>query len=294
MRRIRVAYTFPAAGNAPMALGVATGVFARHGVDVEMIRLPRGSDAIRALEEREAELSVVSGLPVLRAAQRGADPAIVMSVESENVFAVIGAEGTREIADLRGAVVGMNSLDDQDGVMLRRALAEAGLDPETDVEMRTYTGGRRAIWDALVAGEVRAMACTLPEPFSARARGLPILRDFLDQPEPYQCGSFVVRHDFLESDAELLHDALAAQLESIRIFNEDDALARTALEATTTITDDRVFEQTRRAFGEAMLHYVPQIEPLENVVRDARDIAGIRFDADLRRIVQPAIAESLG
>lgn len=293
MRRIRVAYTFPAAGNAPMALGVEAGVFERHDVDVEMIRLPRGSDAIRALERGDADLAVVSGLPVLRAAQRGLDPAIVMSVEAENVFAVIGAEGTREMADLRGRVVGMNSPDDQDGVMMRRALVEAGLDPEADVTMRAYAGGRGAIWDALLAGEVAAMAVTLPEPFSARACGLPILRDFLDDLEPYQCGSFVVRHSYLESEEELLRDALTAQLESIRLFNADDGLARRALEATTTITDATVFDQTRRAFGEAMLHYVPQLEPLEHVIRDVRNVTGVDLDVDARRIVQPAIAESL-
>ena len=293
MRRIRVAYTYPAAGNAPMALGLEAGIFAEHDVDVEMIRLPRGSDAIRALEQDEAELAVVSGLPVLRAAQRGLDPAIVMSVEAENVFAVIGAAGTRELSDLRGRVVGMNSPDDQDGVMMRRALLDAGLDPERDVEMRAYAGGRGAIWDALVAGEVGAMAVTLPEPFTARARGLPILRDFLDDLEPYQCGSLVVRHSYLAAEAELVRDVLTAQLASIRVFNADDDLARRALEATTTIRDDVVFDQTRRAFGEAMLHFVPALEPVENVIRDVRRVTGVDLGVDPRRIVQPASAESL-
>lgn len=293
MKRVRVAYTYPAAGNAPMALGLTVGLFAERGIDLEMIRLSRGSDAIRALEDGAADLSVVSGLPVLRAAERGVDPAVVMSVEAENVFAIIGREGTESIADLRGTTVGMNSPDDQDGVMMRRALTEAGLDAENDVTMVAYPGGRGAIWDALVRGEVSAMACTLPEPFSARVLGLPILRDFLHDSEPYQCGSFVVKHSYLADNADLLRETLSAQLASIRRFNSDDVLARQALEQCTTIQDDRVFEQTRRAFGEAMLDYVPRLGPFENVLRDVRNVTGHDMDVDLMRIVQPALAESL-
>lgn len=290
---VRVAYTSFAAGNAPMKMGKALGIFAEHGIDLVMDEYPRGGAAIKALEEGNADFAVASGLPIVRAAQRGADPVIVMSIEAENVFAIIGARSIASPQDLKGQRVGISSPDDQDGIMMRRALRDWDIDPEHDLTMVEHAGGRGAIWAALVNDEVSAMAATIPEPVHARALGLPILRDFHEVPEPYQAGSLVIKRTFGDLRRDLVETVLDAQLESVKTFHADIEASLPYLRECTRIDNEDVLREVGHLFAEAMLHYTPSQAPLSAVVRDVTAVTGAQPEVDVSRIVDPSFVARL-
>lgn len=290
-RTIHVAYSRNGAGNSPMSLAVERGLFAARGIDLAMdLPMPRGEDVIKKLESGEADIATGSGLPILKAAMRGSEPVILMSIENENVFAIIGARGIESPAYLRGSTVGICGSEDQDGIMMQRALRDWDLDPHVDVTMKIFEGGRGAIWRALVDGEVSAMACTIPEPLNARAIGLPILHDFMDTPEPYQSGSVITTRTMADAEPELIRDIIGAQLEGIRLFRDDFEAAFPHLKKCTEITDVDVLRQTQILFGDAMLHYVPSEEPLRAVLKDVETFTGQTMDVDVSRIVDPSFA----
>ena len=290
-RTLHVAFSTNGAGNSPMSLGIELGIFAAHGVDLAMDRpMPRGGDVMRALESGEADIGTGSGLPILKMAARGAQPVIFMSIENENVFAIMGARGIGGPDDLRGTTVGIAGPEDQDGIMMRRALSDWGLDPASDVELRPFAGGRGEVWRALERGDVTAMACTIPEPLNARAVGLPILRDFMDSHEPYQSGSVVTTRRLADAEPDLITRVVRAQVEAIHAFRADFERALPHLRRCTEITDVDVLRQTHQLFGDAMLNYVPEEAPLRAVLADVERFAGERLDVDVAAIVEPSFA----
>lgn len=293
--KVTVGYTSYAAGNAPMKLGLAHGVFARHGVDVEMVEYPRGSAAVNALAAGEVDAAVVSALPIIRAAARGVQPVIVMSVENENIFAIIGARGVTSPSDLRGRTVGVSSMNDQDSLIMRRTLNAWGLPVGKggdSVHLRQFEGGRGAIWHALLHDEVAAMAATVPEPINAVAVGLPILRDYKDEHQPYQAGSLVTTRGFADAHRELLVALTGAQVESIDLFASSFTTAVDDLRACTRIEDPKVLEIVWELFGAAMKHGVPAEEPLDAVIDDVKKFDDPHLDVRAGDIVDASFIDA--
>lgn len=289
---IRVSHSSHGAGNSPMALGVAQGFFADAGLDVQMREVPKTSEAVERLGTGTTEFAVAGSVPILNHAVAGGDPVIVMSIEAENVFAVIGARGIESPEQLRGATIGITGHRDQDGMMIRRALREWDIDPETEVTL-VELGSRGQVWDALVRGDIAAMTATIPQPILARSIGLPILKDYLDTPQAYQVGSIVTTRRFADANRDLVRTFLAAQLRSVRLFQQDFDAAMPHVRARSKIADVEVLRETNRLFGEALNHYVPEPAALAAVVRDLEAAFGQPLAVDVNAIVDPSFATGL-
>ena len=272
-KKISVGYTSYAAGNAPMKMGVARGIFSRYELDVEMLEYPRGSTAMDALADGKVDAAVVSALPIIRAAARGVQPVVIMSVENENIFAIIGARGVTSPAHLLGKSVGVSSMNDQDSLIMRRTLNAWGLPigkGAAKVQIEEFSGGRGAIWQSLLDGTVAAMAATVPEPINAASLGLPILHNYKDEHEPYQAGSLVTTREFADGNREVLTALMRAQVASIDLFASDFHAASSYLRDCTHIDNQEVLEIVWELFGSAMKNGLPSPQPLDAVIDDAR------------------------
>lgn len=289
---IRVCHSVHGAANAIMALGVAAGSFAEEGLDVVMEEIPRTGDAVKRLVAGTAEFAVVGAVPILRAAYEGHDPVIVMSIEAENVFAIMGARAIKSPEDLGGRVIAVSGRGEQDDVMLRRALAEWRIDPDRDVTFGEY-GNRGAAWDAIVSGEAAAMCATIPQPILARANGLPVLKDFAELHEPLQAGCIVTRRAYIDSKPDNVRRFLAAQLRAVRHFQRDFEAALPHLIARSKLEDVAVLRETHRLFGQAAEDYVPNPLASANVLRNLSEALGKPVDVDLDKIIDPAFAIAL-
>lgn len=282
-RRVRMAHSGHGAGNAPTGVALAAGLFAEHGVDAEMIEVFRNSDAIALLEAGDTELVIAPGVPIIESALRGAEPLVVMSIENVNLFGVMASASVPSPADLRGAAAGISGAQDQDAIVLRRALRDWGLGDD-DVEIRQVPS-RGAQFEALRRDELQVMAAPVPWPLLSRSLGLPILRDFSATPEPYQLGAIVTTRRFAEEQPELLRDYMTAQLAGVRRFQTDFDAALPHLRARSKIDDLDVLAETHRRFSQALDHYLPTVEPIAAVARDLAWVSGRRIDLDLERLV---------
>jgi NitT/TauT family transport system substrate-binding protein len=281
---VRLAHTMFGAGNAPLTLGIEQGFFADEGIEVDRREVSSGTTGIANVIDREVDICVCGGVPILRAALEGGDPVIVMSIEAENVVAVMGARHISTPDQLRGTVMGVTGLGDPDNTFLRRALRDWGIDPEQDVTFREYSN-RGAVWSALVAGEIGAMAATIPQPILARKIGLPVLRDFSEIHEPYQVGTMVTSRRFADESPDLLRRFLAGALRGIELFQSDFDVSLPHLKARSKLDDVDVLRETHRLFGDAMRDYVPRVEPIRAVARDYALAIGKPVDLDFDAMV---------
>jgi len=290
--RILVGHSSHGAGNAPMALGVAAGFFADAGLDVVMQEMPRTGAAIAGLVDGAVQFAVAGAVPIVNAARVGQDPIIVMSIEAENVFAIMGAKRITSPEQLRGETIAISGLREQDEMMMRRALREWGIDPETEVKF-DIRGSRGKCWDAIVSGEAAAMGATIPQPIMARAIGLPVLKDYAELGEPYQAGSIVTTRRYANANPDVVRKFLGAQLRAIRLFQSDFEASLPHLKARSKLENLDVLRETNRLFGHAMEDYVPNPAALKTVVNNLADVFGEKIDVDVNRIVEPSFAMSL-
>lgn len=283
-RRVRLAHSGHGAGNAPTGVALAAGYFAERGVDAEMIEVFRNSDAIALLEQGDTELVIAPGVPIIESALRGAGPLVVMSIENENLFGVMGSAVVSSPEDLRGGPVAICGPEDQDAIVMRRTLLAWGLDPDTDVDL-VLIPSRGEQYEALCRGEIKAMAAPPPWPEFGRAQGLPLLHDYSERPEPYQLGSIVTTRRFAEERHDLLQDYMQAQLKGVRRFQDDFDAALPHLRARSKVDDIEVLKGTHRQFSQALEHYVPTVGPIAAVARDLALVSGRTIDLDLDRLV---------
>jgi NitT/TauT family transport system substrate-binding protein len=275
-----------------MALGVAEGSFAYAGLDVVMEEMPRTGDAVKRLIEGSCEFVVAGATPIINVAKAGHDPLIVMSIEAENVFAIMAAKHIRSPEDLRGQTIAISGHREQDEMIMRRTLRDWGIDPDRDVELKLF-GSRGKNWDAIVSGEAAAMTATIPQPILARAIGFPVLKDYAETPEPYQVGSVTTTRRYADANPDIVRAFLGAQLRAVRLFQSDFAAALPHMKARSKLDDVEVLRETNRLFGLAMEDYVPNPAALAAVIRSLVEVFGEPIDIDVNEVVDPSFATAL-
>lgn len=290
-RTVRSAHSTHGAGNAPTSMAIAAGYFAERGIDAVMEEVPRTSDGIERVAAGEADFTIAAAAPAIGLAMRGGDPLVVMSIERHNIFGIIGAKGVRSPEDLRGRAVGILGTEDSDGIVMFRALREWGLDPDRDVEV-VRPNGRGPQWEALVDGEIAAMASTAPQPILARAMGLPVLRDFTEETEPYQLGALWTTRRFADENPDVVRDYLSALLRGVKDFQASFESALPHLKARTKLDDIATLRETHRVFSEGLELFVPIPEALANVARDLEAVTGQPVDLDITRLVDASFVRA--
>lgn len=283
---VRVGHSSHGAGFAPVSMAQEAGYFAERGVEVIAEEHPSTGVALQKMVDGGLDVAGTSGMAILRAALGGAQPLVVMSIEAENVFAIIGSKDIDSSEDLRGKVVGANGEGDQDYLMMTRALRDWGLEPGKDVEVK-FLGSRGKSWEAIRRGEIAAMASTIPLPILARKEGLPVLRDFADERGPYQLGSFVTTRPFADANPDTLRGFLAGMLDGYKLFQSDFAVALPHMKARSKLDDEDVLRETWEIFVKAMDHYAPTEEALAAVLEDMVAFTGQPVDLDVSDIVDP-------
>ena len=281
----RHSYSNSGAVNAVFTLAQERGFYADHGLQVELVEYPRTSDALDAAIRRDVDAATCPGVCILQQALAGHDPLNVMNMEDENVFGLIGARSVKSPGDLVGTTVGTFGLGDQNQVVISRALRVLGLDPAKDVQFRTDYADRAALLAAVDREEISAMCMTVPTPLMARAMGLPILFDFRDLNEPYQCGAIVTSRRYAEENRDTLTRFIAATIDGARLFQADVEAALPHLAARSKLTDENVLREVHGLFCHALDHLTPTVAPLQGVASDMEAVLGRPLGVDLETLV---------
>ena len=78
--RVRLGYSSITANRLPLWLGQEAGIFARHGIDTELLLIPSGTTGVQALVAGEVQILSATGATAVAAALRGADVVIIGSL----------------------------------------------------------------------------------------------------------------------------------------------------------------------------------------------------------------------
>ena len=152
-----VAYVAPGITQAIPWVTKEAGIFAKHGVDADVILLTGSPRLIQTLLAGEIDYAVGGVSSVLRARIRGVDPVIIATTANYSSQRVLVRPDApfQGLQDLKGKTVGVTQYGSQGDTFFRDALKKSGLKPDSDVTI-LQMGGTPQVGSALVAGKIDA------------------------------------------------------------------------------------------------------------------------------------------
>jgi len=155
--KIRVAFVSPSPTQSPPWIAKETGLFAKQGLDAEIILLPGSPRLVQTLIAGDVDYAIVGATAVMRARMRGADVVLLATTANfSNMKLLTGRDsGIRRLEDLKGRTIGVSQYGSDADSFARIVVEKAGLKPDKDVPI-LQLGGHPQVAAALAAGKLEA------------------------------------------------------------------------------------------------------------------------------------------
>lgn len=135
-KKLRLAYAGWEIGTAVAYIGVDSGLFKKHGLDIEELPI---RDTLTAGVQSLIGVDVLIGfgnpLALLQPVANGSDITVIGSHVSFDQYGMGVGSAISAVKDLKGKKVGVSALGARSDLAARVMLRRAGLDPAKDVEM---------------------------------------------------------------------------------------------------------------------------------------------------------------
>jgi len=213
--RIRV-NTFPNAKALPVYVGIATGLFAKYGLAVELENTASSQsqrDGLAAGRFQIAHAALDNAVAMIEVAKR--DVVIVSGGDSGmNEFFV--QPEISSFADLRGKTVVVDAPDTAYALQAKKLLLQHGLREGADYTVK-QVGAVVFRYKAMIEDRSNAAGIlNLPFTVEAAERGLKSLGGLVDLLGPYQAAGAFVMRAWANDNAETLTHYLAAYVQAVR------------------------------------------------------------------------------
>ena len=256
----------------PIAVAQREGLFAREGLDVEvLVPIPGGSDKmIAALHDDFVDLTHVATPYLIRAAMAGSD-AVAIAAEFDNpIYSLIAKPEIKSVADLKGKVLGLADEAGTIAISMRKLLAQHGLG-HGDFGVKVIEGTPTR-WACLHRGDCDAVVLGQPQDLLAMQEGFRSLGVSNDAVPQLLYTVTAVRRSWADAHKEAVTRyvrALAAAFELIRDPANRDRVIATIVE--TTGVSELIAGQTLDLFfrperGVLPRHAEIELEGLEQVI----------------------------
>ncbi len=190
------------------------GLFAKHGVEAEVVYLRSSPIQMTALSTGEVQFAASGGSPVLGAAAAGQEIKIIASPSNRLSYDLVVRPEIKEAKDLRGKRFGITSLGGTVWLAAYLALEHLGLDATRDQIRINAIGNQTILAQALESAQIDA---TLLDPFLSRrtkSKGLPVLIELQRAKIPFTNTAWAVSGSFLRERPETVEAVLKAMFEA--------------------------------------------------------------------------------
>jgi ABC-type nitrate/sulfonate/bicarbonate transport system substrate-binding protein len=250
--KLMVAYASPAATFCPGWIARREGIFAKYGLDVEMVLMQGASTYMPALASGNIQVLYGGGTAVSRAIGTGVFDLAVIATETRYVpLRMMADPSIQNGADLRGKKIGVGraGLDEYATLLYLERLK---LTPGKDAQFVYLAGGIPSRVAALKQGLIDAVAVNPPNEFELEKAGYRELVNFLDLKMPYAGVPHTVSRTFRDRNRKTLDDYMTAVIEGMHLFRTNKQIAQRAIVDLTRQKDpvllDRTYEEYSRQY----------------------------------------------
>ena len=193
---IRIAYSGVAASGTPVWLAKEEGLFAKHGLEADLVAVRSAPIQVTALVSNEVQFVRGSASSMLTAAAQGAKLKIIMSLFAERAsYDFLVAPSITKPADLRGKKIGVQDFSGLLWSLTMLSLREMGLDPQRDNISIQAIGDSTVIAQSLASGIIDGAALDKLQSARLQTLGVKPLVDLSKIPlpsSPFMCAEAYV------------------------------------------------------------------------------------------------------
>jgi len=229
--------------SAFVAFGVEKGIFDKHKLQIDLQPTQGGAATIPALVNGDIQVGGSNVVSLLLASSKNLPIRAIAGGTSaqqsgEDFGALLAAKGKgiSEPEDLEGKTVAVNTLNNIAEVVVKAALEEDGVDPES-LELAEVPFPE--MQPALAKGSVDAAFSIEPFVTQSVQQGDKVLGySYVDTESSMQVGAYAVTNRFAESDPELVKRFQAAVAETAAYVDANEDEFRTFLSKSAKIPPD--------------------------------------------------------
>ena len=175
---IRIAYSGVSASGTPVWLAKEQGIFAKHGLDVDLVAVRSAPLQVSALVANEVQFVRGSATSMLSAAAQGAKLKIIMSLFAERAsYDFLVAPSITKPSDLRGKKVGVQDFSGLLWSLGMLSLRELGLDAQKDNISIQAIGDSTVIAQSLASGIIDAAPLDKLQSSRLQSLGMKVMLD---------------------------------------------------------------------------------------------------------------------
>jgi ABC-type nitrate/sulfonate/bicarbonate transport system substrate-binding protein len=269
LTRLNVGYSAISADQLPAWVAKETGLFAKNGLDVQLIFFTGGTTAILALVSGDVPITQVSGPGLVNSALAGSDAVFVAAGITSLNYVLMGRPGIKSAEQLKGGTVAISRFGSATDSIARFALRKIGLTPGKDVTIVQVGSGPDRL-NAAVTGKVTASVLNPPSSFLAEKRGLAVVADVAQMGLVFQHTGAATTKRFIREHQDTVRRYVKAHVEAVhRMWTDKEGTVRVLGKYMGSNLDREILEKSwENVMTEAFYpkKQYPSLEGLKTVI----------------------------
>ena len=214
---IRIAYSGVSASGTPVWLAKDEGIFAKHGLEADLVAVRSAPLQVTALVSNEVQFVRGSASSMLTAAAQGAKLKIILSLFAERAsYNFLVAPSITKPSDLRGKKIGVQDFSGLLWSLTMLSLREMGLDPQKDNINIQAIGDSTVIAQSLASGIIDGAALDRLQSARLQGQGVKVLYDLGKIPLP--SSPFMASEAFIQKSPQTVENLIKALIEASAIM----------------------------------------------------------------------------
>jgi NitT/TauT family transport system substrate-binding protein len=271
MTRLNVGYSAVSADQLPAWVAKDAGIFAKYGLDVQLIYFTGGSTAILALVSGDVPITQVSGPGLVSSVLGGSDAVFVAAGIISLNYVLMGKPGVKNIEQLKGGTLAISRFGSATDSIARFALKKVGLSVGKDVTLIQVGSGPERL-GALQTGRVTAAVINPPSSFIAEKRGMAVLADVAQMGLVFQHTGAATTKKFIREHNDVVRRYVRAHVEAVhRMWTDKEATIRALGKYMGSGLDREILDRSRENVMHETLYpkkQYPSLEGLKTVIED--------------------------
>ena len=291
LTKLNVGYVGVTSDNAAAFIARETGIYARNGLDVQLIYFNSGTTAVTALITGDTPISQTAGPGVINATMNGADAVMIAGGNVTLDYWMLSRPEIKTPEQLKGGAVAISRFGSASDFIVRYALQRLGLTPVKDVAI-LQVGSLTERLAALETKRVQATVLAPPAMYQAQTRGFNMLVDIAALGLPYQATGVATTRKFIRERTDVVRRYIKAHIEAVHRFKTDRDTSMKMLAKSLALSDKQLLERTYDgAIAEHKLpaKQYPTLEGLKTILASdprakgakAEDFVDLRFIKEL-------------
>lgn len=273
------------------------GLFAKQGLDVNLIDVSGGSAAATALLSGEVDFCHMAGPAVVNADLAGAELRIIGGIVNRSLYSLMVAPEIQSAANLLGKNLAVSDPGTGSDAVLRFALDSLGMDPDKDVVILSVGGSGQRL-AALESGSIAGTVVTPPNSGRAKEMGFSILLGPDEINMPHQHTAIVVPQALLDERRQTAVRYVMAISEAISMMKHDrEGTVETVIE-TLLLDPEKDAAIVEDMYDEVIVRYLdkelaPSREGVQRHIETGRRENPNALDLSVDDIVDGSILREL-